>query len=285
MDYQLNTRLNGNIAMTSSYHERASLQRDKTLYKFIWVQSGTLTLEIDHIPMRLEKDEIVTLTPLHHLEVKEVDGEYLTFVFNSNFYCIYGHDNEVSCNGFLFYGSSMRMKLALSAGQSSNLHDIVRIFRQESVIHDNLQEEMLRIVLKRFIITCTRIARQRFGVGQEKEKTFDIIRQYYVLVDRHFKEKKQVQDYADILCRSPKTLSNLFSTCGLPSPLRVIHDRIEAEAMRLLLYTHKSAKEISSILGFEDLSAFSRFFKKMTGESVSDYRKRVKREELPTVAE
>ena len=285
MDYQLNTRLNGNIAMTSSYHERASLQRDKTLYKFIWVQSGTLTLEIDHIPMRLEKDEIVTLTPLHHLEVKEVDGEYLTFVFNSNFYCIYGHDNEVSCNGFLFYGSSKVMKLALSVGQSSNLHDIVRIFRQESVIHDNLQEEMLRIVLKRFIITCTRIARQLFGVGQEKEKTFDIIRQYYVLVDRHFKEKKQVQDYADILCRSPKTLSNLFSTCGLPSPLRVIHDRIEAEAMRLLLYTHKSAKEISSILGFEDLSAFSRFFKKMTGESVSDYRKRVKREELPTVAE
>ena len=285
MDYQLNTRLNGNIAMTSSYHERASLQRDKTLYKFIWVQSGTLTLEIDHIPMRLEKDEIVTLTPLHHLEVKEVDGEYLTFVFNSNFYCIYGHDNEVSCNGFLFYGSSQVMRLALSAGQSSNLHDIVRIFRQESVIHDNLQEEMLRIVLTRFIITCTRIARQRFGVGQEKEKTFDIIRQYYVLVDRHFKEKKQVQDYADILCRSPKTLSNLFSTCGLPSPLRVIHDRIEAEAMRLLLYTHKSAKEISSILGFEDLSAFSRFFKKMTGESVSDYRKRVKREELPTVAE
>ena len=141
MDYQLNTRLNGNIAMTSSYHERASLQRDKTLYKFIWVQSGTLTLEIDHIPMRLEKDEIVTLTPLHHLEVKEVDGEYLTFVFNSNFYCIYGHDNEVSCNGFLFYGSSKVMKLALSAGQSSNLHDIVRIFRQESVIHDNLQED------------------------------------------------------------------------------------------------------------------------------------------------
>ena len=285
MDYQLNTRLNGNIAMTSSYHERASLQRDKTLYKFIWVQSGTLTLEIDHIPMRLEKDEIVTLTPLHHLEVKEVDGEYLTFVFNSNFYCIYGHDNEVSCNGFLFYGSSQVMRLALSAGQSSNLHDIVRIFRQESVIHDNLQEEMLRIVLKRFIITCTRIARQLFGVGQEKEKTFDIIRQYYVLVDRHFKEKKQVQDYADTLCRSPKTLSNLFSACGLPSPLRVIHERIEAEAMRLLLYTRKSAKEISSILGFEDLSAFSRFFKKMTGESVSGYRKRVKREELPTVAE
>ncbi len=144
---------------------------------------------------------------------------------------------------------------------------------------------MLRIVLKRFIITCTRIARTRFGVGRENERTFDIIRQFYVLVDQNFREKKQVQDYADMLCRSPKTLSNLFSICGLPSPLRVIHERIDAEAKRLLLYTRKSAKEISSLLGFEDLATFSRFFKKMTGESVSDYRKQTQREELPTIAE
>ena len=278
MEYRFNTPLNGNIAMTYHYHEDAALRRDKSLYKFVWVQSGTLDIEVDHVVMHLEKDEIISLTPLHHVEVKRVEGEYLTFLFNSNFYCIYGHDNEVSCNGFLFYGSSKVMKLALSAGQSSNLHDIVRIFRQESVIHDNLQEEMLRIVLKRFIITCTRIARQRFGVGQEKEKTFDIIRQYYVLVDRHFKEKKQVQDYADMLCRSPKTISNLFSLYRLSSPLRVIHERVDAEAKRLLLYTGKSAKEISEILGFEDLATFSRFFKKMNKESLSEYRKREKRE-------
>lgn len=285
MDYQLNTSLNGNIAMTYHFHERLPLQRDRTLYKFIWVQSGTLTIEVDHIPMQLGKDEIITLTPLHHLEVKEIDGEYLTFLFNSNFYCIFGHDNEVSCNGFLFYGSSNVMKLKLSEAESSNLHDIVRIFRQESAIHDNLQEEMLRIVLKRFIITCTRIARREFEVGPENEKAFDIIRRYYVLVDQHFRKKKQVQDYADILCRSPKTLSNLFSSCNQPSPLRVIHERIEAEAKRLLLFTKKSAKEISGLLGFEDQAAFSRFFKKMTGESVSEYKKRVQREELPTIAE
>lgn len=144
---------------------------------------------------------------------------------------------------------------------------------------------MLRIVLKRFIITCTRIARTRFGVGQENEQTFDVIRRFYVLVDSNFREKKQVRDYADMLCRSPKTLSNLFAACGLPSPLRVIHERTEAEAKRLLLYTRKSAKEIGSILGFEDVAAFSRFFKKMTGGSVSDYRKQAQREELPTVME
>ena len=207
--------------------------------------------------MKLAKDEIVTLTPLHHLTIKEVAGEFLTFVFNSNFYCIYGHDNEVSCNGFLFYGSSRVMRLKLSEEQSSNLHDIVRIFRQESAINDNLQEEMLRIILKRFIITCTRIARARFGVGQEYERTFDVARRFYVLVDQYFRERNRCRTmpicFAVRLRRSP--------TCFLPADcllrVRIIHERIDAEARRLLLYTRKSAKEISAILGFEDLAAFS----------------------------
>ena len=276
IDYQLNTRLNGNLAMTFCFHENKALQQDTTLYKFIWVRSGNLTIEIDHIPIQLEQDEIISLTPLQHIEIKSVEGEYLTFLFNSNFYCIFGHDDEVSCNGFLFHGSSQVMKLKLSPEQSANLNDIIRIFWQESAVRDNLQEEMLRIILKRFIITCTRIAREKFSVSHEKEKSFDIVRQYYVLVDSHFKEKKMVQDYADMLHRSPKTLSNLFMSYGLPSPLRIIHERVEAEAKRLLLYSSKSAKEIAEILGFEDISAFSRFFKNMTGESITDYKKREK---------
>lgn len=278
MEYSLTTRLNGNIAITSTFHENTNLQKNKSLYKFIWVQSGKITVEIDHVEVVLQTDEIIPVTPLHHIEVKEVDGEYLCLLFNSNFYCIYGHDNEVSCNGFLFQGSSNIIRIKLSEEQSKLLHSISNIFMGECVIKDDLQEEMLRIVLKRFIITCTRIAREKFSVSVEREKSFDTVRQFYVLVDNHFKEKKQVQDYADMLHRSPKTISNLFSSYHLPSPLQVIHDRILSEAKRLLLYTSKSAKEISIILGFEDLATFSRFFKKMAHESISQYRNREKKE-------
>lgn len=278
MEYIFNTRLRGNIALTDSYHTNLALQKDNTLYKFIWVQSGSLQLEIDHVPTTLMKGEIIPLTPLHHIGFKAINGEYLTLLFNSNFYCIFGHDNEVSCNGFLFNGTSNVMQLKLSESQVASLRDITDSLTSEYAIKDNLQEEMLRILLKRFIILCTRIAREKFSVSPEREKAFDMVRQFYVLVDNHFKEKKMVQDYANMLHRSPKTLSNLFTTCGLPSPLRIIHERIEAEAKRLLLYSQKSAKEITEILGFEDQATFSRFFKKMTGESVSEYRKREKQE-------
>ena len=83
MEYIFNTRLRGNIALTDSYHTNLALQKDNTLYKFIWVQSGSLQLEIDHVPTTLVKGEIIPLTPLHHIEFKAINGEYLTLLFST----------------------------------------------------------------------------------------------------------------------------------------------------------------------------------------------------------
>jgi AraC-like DNA-binding protein len=278
IDYQFDTRLDGTLAITSRFHENQTLQKNNTLYKFIWVRSGTVSVEMDHVKMVLRQNEIMPLTPLHHLDLDEVDGEYLTVLFNSNFYCIFGHDDEVSCNGFLFHGSSHLMVLKLTSEESQTLCTTIDEFVAEMQAHDKLQEEMLRILLKRFIITSTRIARKHYSLTEDCEKAFDIVRKFYVLVDNHYKNKKRVQDYADMLFRSPKTLSNLFAEYELPSPLRIIHERVMAEAKRLLLYTDKSAKEISEILGFEDLATFSRFFKKMEAKNISEFRKEEKRE-------
>ena len=277
-DYQLHTRLKGTIALTKRFHAQPELQRDQSLYKFLWVQRGTLHIEVDHLPITLQADDLMALTPLHHIQFNAIEGEYITFLFNSNFYCIFGHDDEVSCNGLLFNGADNLTPMHLSSAEAASLGETLRLLDDESTMSDNLQEEMLRIILKRFIISCTRIARERRHITAQREKGFDIVRQYYILVDSHFRQKRQVADYASMLCRSPKTLSNLFATYGLPSPLKVIHDRVEAEARRLLLYSSKSAKQIGEILGFDDMAAFSRFFRNTTGESISDFRNRTRRE-------
>src|SRR5574344_3124937 len=273
IEYQFKARVNGLIAITSHFRESRDLQSDRTLYKFIWVQRGWIELEVDHVETTLHAGGIMPLTPLHHVKIGNVEGEYITVLFNSNFYCIFGHDDEVSCNGFLFHGSSHVMVLQLTEEESRILCSTIDDFIAETMITDRHQEEMLRILLKRFIIICTRIARKRYSMDEDCEKAFDIVRKFHVLVDNNYKNKKRVQDYADMLFRSPKTLSNLFASYELPSPLRIIHERVEAEAKRLLLYTDKSAKEISDILGFEDLATFSRFFKKMSGKSISEFRK------------
>ena len=108
---QYHTKLKGTLALTDSYLTEKALQKEKGLYKFIWVRQGSITVEIDHQEMVLSKDDVISLTHLQHLEFKSIDGEYMTLLFNSNFYCIYGNDHEVSCSGFLFNGSSHLVRL------------------------------------------------------------------------------------------------------------------------------------------------------------------------------
>ena len=274
MDIAFSTPLKGNLVLCRDFRE-AELTRRNGLYKFLWVRQGGLSLEVDHIPMQLAAGEIVSLTPLHRIGSVRADGDCLSLLFDSNFYCIFGHDGEVSCNGLLFNGSSEPLRLTLSAERQEALERIVEELCAEYAVNDGLREEMLRMQLKRFIIVCTRAAREHFGVDGPREQLFDTVRRFHVLVDEHFRTHKRVQDYAELLHRSPKTLSHLFAAFGLPSPLQVIHERTEAEAKRLLLHSGKSIKEIADILGFEDSPSLSRFFKNRTGESLSDYKKRM----------
>lgn len=271
-----NSKIKGKVILSDSLDINPTLLKDKTLYKFIWVTAGEIELNVDHQSILLKAGQLITLSHLHHLEFDQIDGTYFALMFNSNFYCIYGNDHEVSCNGLLFHGSSHIMIFDLSDQERHKIDTLTGIMQEEFGSHDHLQDEMLRVLLKRFIILCTRMAENRQGVRKQNSMQFETIRKFYVLVDTWFKEKKQVQEYADMLNKSPKTLANLLSTYQQPSAIRVIHNRIQAEAQRLLLYTSKSSKEIALSLGFEDQATFSRFFKNATGLSATEYRKKNK---------
>ena len=282
-----NAKIKGRVVLTDSLHEDLDLLKDKTLYKFIWVSSGEIELDIDHQQIVLKEGQLVPLSHLHHLEFMRIDGRYYALMFNANFYCIYGNDHEVSCNGLLFHGSSHVLTFVLSEDERRKIDTLTGIMKEEFQSADHLQDEMLRVLLKRFIILCTRIAEDRQGVVRENSFQFETIRKFHVLVDTYFKEKKQVQEYADMLNKSPKTLANILSayrqaqaTIQATTHAHTTWTRsnVRAEAQRLLLYTAKSSKEIALMLGFEDQATFSRFFKNATGLSATEYRRQNKKE-------
>lgn len=273
MEYACITPLRGSLIVTDELHNNRALFLNNELYKFIWVRKGTVNLKVDHVLLPLEENQILPLSNIHNIQFEEVNGQYVSILFNSNFYCIYKSDDEVSCNGFLFTGYSNLMLLNIDKTQSITLEHIFSDMMLEYDAEDALKEEMLRLHLKRFIVTCTRIARDTLSIDPMNEQGFDLVRQFYILVDRFFKEKKKVSDYAQMLNRSPKTLTNLFAIYNLPAPLQVIHERIAAEAKRLLLYSNKKATEIAEILGYDDVASFSRFFKRNSGISISAFKK------------
>lgn len=261
----------------SSYFSFSNAKIDQNnkekLYRILWLRKGMVEILVDGILYTLKENQILFLTPLNQFELNEHEERVHILSFNREFYCIQQHDQEVSCYGYLFFGSSEVPIVELDEKEKTSFDLLYQVMIEEFENNDQIQGEMLQVLLKRFLIKSTRLARKNLENPDINQDKLDIIRQYNVLVEMHFKNKHKVAEYADLLYKSPKTLSNLFKEYNDKSPLAVIQDRITLEAKRLFLYTDKSAKEIAYDVGFEDAAHFSRFFKKVVGKSPSDFKK------------
>ncbi|MFH4966388.1 helix-turn-helix domain-containing protein [Gaetbulibacter sp. M235] len=214
------------------------------------------------------------MTEFHTIEI--VSEGILQFIrFNRSFYCILKHDNQISCKSILFFGASQLPVISLTEKKTVIFKNLINVFKNEMVSKDKLQLEMLQILLKRFLILCTRIYKNQNNYDMLDDVNVNIVREFNFLVEKYFNTKHLVSDYAEILNKSPKTIYNLFSKLDTKTPLHYIQERIMLEARRLLRYTDNSIKEIAYEIGFEDIQSFSRLFKKKEGVFPSEFKKNI----------
>jgi AraC-like DNA-binding protein len=239
----------------------------------IW-SLNELKINVDGRMYLFPSNSVLFLTEYHKVEVLKVSRARLIH-FNRAFYCIADHDSEIGCKGILFFGASQFPKIAIPDAELEKFEILWKMFGIEMVSKDDLQNDMLLMMLKRLLILCTRIYKEQTELTNFNKNQLDIVREYNYLVESHFKTKHQVAAYAEMLNKSPKTLSNLFKKYNEKSPLQIIQNRTMLEARRLLRYSNISIKEIAYEIGYEDIQSFSRFFKRMEGVSPSEFKKTV----------
>ena len=268
----------GSVFAYTDYLQRdeALLSKPNRVIRFLWNRNDQpVPFRLDDLNIVLQPHQIITTTYYQHLRYLPDHPALTALVFNREFYCIVDHDQEVGCNGILFFGTQDLPIITIPEAQRSKFDQLLDIIVDELRAQDSTQGDMLQMLLKRFIILCTRLAKQQCVVQTLDNGQLDTIREFNVLVDMHFREKQTVREYAELLFKSPKTLSNLFAKYGKRTPKQIIQDRIALEAKRLLHFTDKQTQEIAFELGFDDPGYFSRFFKKVVGESPSTYKRAV----------
>lgn len=249
---------------------------DTKLYTIVWNKGETQIVTIDEIEYEFHANCILPIMMSQSFRF-ENPSEIVSWQFDREFYCIANHDAEVGCVGFVFYGSSPTMFVQLEPDHIETMKRLLAIFEEEFLSDEEIKAEMLRMLLVRLIIQITRLAKKQYlGSQAPSEDKFNIIRQYNLLVEIHYRKQHQVQFYAGLLNKSPKTISNIFSLYNNKTPAQVIQERIIAEAKRLFYYTDKSVKEIADDLGFEEVAHFSKFFKNYTSQSPSELKKGAK---------
>jgi AraC family transcriptional regulator, transcriptional activator of pobA len=238
-------------------------------YTIAWNTGGEQQVVIDGMSFRFPPGSLLPLMMNQGYRF-DLAENIITFQFNRAFYCVVDHDAEVSCVGFIFYGPVPVMFIRLDDEESEKMHRLRDMFVEEFEGEEDIKGDMLRTLLVRLIIKLTRLAKKQFFEEAPAHQSYQLMRQYSLLVEKHFRQQKQVSYYAVLLHKSPKTLSNLFFRYGQKTPLQIIHQRLLLETKRLLTYTDKSVKEISHDLGFEDAANFSKFIRGLTGKSPSE---------------
>lgn len=249
---------------------------DSSLYSIAWNTGSKQIVTIDEIAYEFGAGSVLPIMMSQSFWFKN-PGNIVLWQFNSEFYCIANHDAEVGCVGFVFYGPSPTMFVKLEEENTGTMNRLLAVFKEEFLSDEDIKGEMLRMLLVRLIIQITRLAKKQYlGTEAAYEDKFNVIRRYNLLVEIHYRKEHQVQFYAGLLNKSPKTISNIFSLYSKKTPTQVIQERIVAEAKRLFYYTDKSVKEIAGDLGFEEVAHFSKFFKNCTSQNPSELKKVIK---------
>lgn len=101
-----------------------------------------------------------------------------------------------------------------------------------------------------------------------------ITNQFKQLVATHLRETHRVSDYAAQLCISPSHLSKCVRRVTGQSPARWLEESLVLEAKALLFQSTWSVGAVAEAVGVADASYFSRLFKKHTGTTPLEFRKR-----------
>lgn len=241
-------------------------------YSLIWITKGDGEVVVDTNSITYKAGMLFTLEPYQPFMFKPNEPtEAVIIHFHSDFFCIYKHQKEVSCDGVLFNDAFGLPYVFVEEKAEIDLNWILKNMEQEIIENQFASEESIFTYLKLYLINCSRLKgklKQKEEVSEERR----ILIQLKDLLDIHYNRLHSPKDYAELLFMSAKTLSKIVKDTYGKTLSTLITDRIIIEAKRELYLTGKHIKEIAFELGYEDEYYFSRFFKNKTGISPKNYR-------------
>ncbi|MFD1552989.1 AraC family transcriptional regulator [Putridiphycobacter roseus] len=126
------------------------------------------------------------------------------------------------------------------------------------------QNNIIAAHLDLYLLKLERSANAK-GIQIKEPKLHDSFVQFKNLVETEYTLTRNVKDYADKMFVTTKYLNTVIKEFTINTAKNFIDDFVLLEAKREIVSTHKSLKEIAYDMGFDEVTNFTKFFKKHSG--------------------
>lgn len=236
-------------------------------YALEFVQKGTITGTINHVPVKLQANSCCVYMADSLLEKPKVSADCTFYIlgFTSKFAELLNlqiTQNQLS-------QVLMRPTWQISETQMQTVLQYITLLR--TMIDQNYLHVVVNLVRSLLIYLA-----QDYKVDPQHTYSFSraeqICGEYLALIEFHCREQHKVEWYASKMCLAPKYLFNVVKKSMGISPNACIDKALIRQAKSLLSSTSLSIQQISDRLGFQNQSHFGTFFKRQAGFNPSTFR-------------
>lgn len=241
---------------------------------------GTAVIDLFSMRRQISKNDLVTILPFQLGSIHKVSDDFSMIFFKVDkvmFMDIMSSLGRITPD--FFFHMRKNFQVPISVNEAKRFLGFCRAidfrtnnddpaFRRETILH------LLRIYYWDFYVHFQKKTRKRNTplLNSNKES---IAMKFAMLVFENRETHREVAYYADQLCISPLYLTKIIQEVNGRSARDMIADYTIIGIKTLLRNADITIKDVVRHSGFSSQSSFSRFFRKHTGMSPSEYRRTV----------
>lgn len=241
---------------------------------------GTAIIELFSMRRQISKNDLVTILPCQLASIHKVSDDFSMTFFKVDkvmFMDIMSSLGRITPD--FFFHMRKDFQVPISVNEAKRFLGFCRAidfrtnnddpaFRRETILH------LLRIYYWDFYVHFQKKTRKRNTLLLNSNKE-SIAMKFAMLVFENRETHRAVAYYADQLCISPLYLTKVIQEVNGRSARDMIADYTIIGIKTLLRNADITIKDVVRQSGFSSQSSFSRFFRKHTGMSPSEYRRTI----------